>query len=215
MGCFFVISHTIIMKHYKKHNKKTTKYKKKQQNHFAQLIACIIIGLIIAGASYFILQDLKYFNSTLIISIEIGIVLVLIGWVILNRIIKFIKTKTYKSTMYKIDRMTGQEFEIVLKKYFEKRGYRVETTPTSNDYGADLILHKGGIKTIVQAKRYKNSVGNSAVQEIVAAKAFYKAKKCLVITNSYFTKNAQNLAKVNGVELWDRNKLRTEFNIKD
>ena len=85
---------------------------------------------------------------------------------------------------------------------------------TSNDYGADLVMKKHGKVTVVQAKRYKNTVGNSAVQEIVAAKAYYKADKCMVVTNSYFSKNAKNLAKSNHVELWDRDSLKNKFNIK-
>ena len=117
--------------------------------------------------------------------------------------------------MQQIDTMDGQNFEIVLKHYFEKLGYKVSTTPTSNDYGADLVMKKHGKITIVQAKRYKHSVGNSAVQEIVAAKAYYKADKCMVVTNSYFTKNARFLANANNVELWDRDKIIKVFKIKN
>lgn len=119
-----------------------------------------------------------------------------------------------KKTMSQIDKMDGKDFEILLKKYFEKLGYMVSLTPTSNDYGADLVMKRHGKVTIVQAKRYKNTVGNSAVQEIVAAKAYYKADKCMVVTNSYFSKNAKNLAKLNHVELWDRDSLKNEFKIK-
>ena len=206
------------MKTYKQHNKKTTKYSKKKskkkQNQLTSTISLVIVGLLIAAAVYYLSQKFNI-DYTLMVSIEIAVLIIFSILFVIKKVTTFIKIKTYKSTMSKIDRMSGQDFELVLKKYFEKKGYRVETTPTSNDYGADLVLHKGGIKTVVQAKRYKNSVGNSAVQEIVAAKAYYKAKKCLVITNSYFTKNAKNLAQVNGVELWDRNKLRMEFDIKD
>ena len=43
-----------------------------------------------------------------------------------------------------------------------------------------------------------------AVQQISAAKEYYKADKCAVATNRYFTKAAKTLAKANNVDLWDR-----------
>lgn len=71
-------------------------------------------------------------------------------------------------------------------------------------------------KTIdsTQAKCYPNSVvGNSAIQEVVAGMKYYNAESAYVITNSTFTSSAINLAKVNNVILWDRNKL-TEMLMK-
>jgi restriction system protein len=109
--------------------------------------------------------------------------------------------------------MTGIEFEEYLKAHFEKKGYKVESTSVSNDYGADLILIKGGVKTVVQVKRYRGKIGNSAIQEVVGAAGYYKADKCIVVTNSLFTENSKNLAAANNVELWDRYRLIDEFNI--
>jgi len=106
-----------------------------------------------------------------------------------------------------IDTLSGIEFENYLLNIFKSLGYEGETTLASNDYGADLVVAKDGIKTVIQAKRYSDKVGIYAVQEVVGAKNYYNADKCLVITNSYFTPNAINLAEVNNVELWDRNKL--------
>ena len=94
-------------------------------------------------------------------------------------------------------------------------GYKVKTTPRTNDYGADLILTKDGDKIVVQAKRWNDPVGNSAVQEVVAAKAYYKANRAMVVTNSYFTSNARSLAHVNNVELWDRSNLVKKLEIEN
>ena len=66
---------------------------------------------------------------------------------------------------------------------------------------------KDNVKYVVQAKRWNQKIGVKAIQEIVAAIKHYKADKGMVITNNYFTKNAENLARTNEVELWDRNKL--------
>lgn len=117
------------------------------------------------------------------------------------------KLRYLKSSLSKIDKMTGEEFEECLKVLFERKGYKVEKTPLSNDYGADLVCRDKYETVVVQAKRYDAHVGNSAVQEIVAARDYYEADRCIVVTNSYFTKNAVALALANEVELWDRDTL--------
>ncbi|MCR3758441.1 restriction endonuclease [Clostridium felsineum] len=117
-------------------------------------------------------------------------------------------SKYLNSSINIIDKMTGQEFERFLKAHFEKLGYKVELTPKTGDYGADLVINKKGCKTVVQAKRWINKVGIEAVQQVIASKSYYKADKCLVVTNNYFTPNAINLSESNkDVELWDRKEL--------
>ena len=66
---------------------------------------------------------------------------------------------------------------------------------------------KDGEELVIQAKRYSidRKVTNSAVQEVVASLAYYTRNKGIVVTNSFFTQSAKELAKVNNVELWDRN----------
>ena len=46
-----------------------------------------------------------------------------------------------------------------------------------------------------------------AIQQIYAAKAYYNAVECWVMTNSAFTKSSQKLAAVCEVKLYDRYKL--------
>ncbi|PJI06569.1 MULTISPECIES: restriction endonuclease [Clostridium] len=119
-----------------------------------------------------------------------------------------ISSKYLNSSIGIVDKMTGEEFEEFLKAHFEKLGYKVELTPTTGDYGADLVLNKSGYRIVVQAKRWISKVGIEAVQQVIASKSYYKADKCLVVTNNYFTPNAINLADTNkNVELWDRRDL--------
>ena len=110
-----------------------------------------------------------------------------------------------------INQLSGIEFECVLRDYFKALGYHVTMTPKSNDYGADLILLKNNVKTVVQTKRYSEKVGIHAIQEIIGAKNYYGANRMLVITNSSFTQQAINLASASDVELWDGNHLRLRF----
>lgn len=114
-------------------------------------------------------------------------------------------------TIDDIDSMSGIEFEYFLHRLFIFDGYDAKLTKASNDQGADLILTKNGESTVVQAKRYLGAVSNSAVQEVFAAKAYYRCEHAIVITNSYFTKSAINLALSNKVTLLDREKLKEKL----
>ncbi|MFK8794012.1 restriction endonuclease [Planococcus plakortidis] len=112
--------------------------------------------------------------------------------------------KLKRSGMLQVDQMKGKEFEDYLRVLFLERGYHVQMTPATGDYGADLILSKGGQRIVVQAKRYKKNVGLKAVQEVSTAKLHYKADECWVVTNSGYTEPAKKLAASNGVKLVDR-----------
>ena len=106
-----------------------------------------------------------------------------------------------------IDGLDGFAFEHLLGALFKQMNYKVEVTKGSGDQGADIIISKMGRKTVVQAKCYLNNVSNKAVQEVVAAMKFYNADAGMVVTNSYYTKGAIELAEANNIALWDRDKL--------
>lgn len=122
--------------------------------------------------------------------------------------INFVKQQRLKkSGILDIDKMNGQTFEEYLKVLLENRGFQVNLTATTGDFGADLILKSKDKKIVVQAKRYKKKVGIKAVQEIVSAKTYYKAEESWVITNNYFTDPAKKLAAANNVNLINRDNL--------
>jgi len=104
--------------------------------------------------------------------------------------------------------LEGYAFEDYLKKLFYRLGYDVMSTKLIVGKGAALILLKDEKRTVVKAKNYKGKVTNKAVQEILAAKKYYKADKSMVVTNSSFTRNAVALGLRNSVELWDGYKLK-------
>lgn len=116
--------------------------------------------------------------------------------------------KLLQSGIYQVDSMRGSTFEDYLAAILRAKGYTVQQTPASGDYGADLILTAAnGIKIAVQAKRYTDKVGIKAVQEISSAKNYYGVDECWVITNNYFTAPAINLAGSNDIKLIDRDQL--------
>jgi hypothetical protein len=110
-----------------------------------------------------------------------------------------------------LDRMTPIEFEHSLAQLFTDLGYGALVTRASRDYGADVVLSRGGQKIVVQAKRYVGTLGLEAVQEASAARLHYGAVRAIVVTTSTFTGPAQTLAQTTGVELWDRQRLNEEL----
>jgi restriction endonuclease Mrr len=106
--------------------------------------------------------------------------------------------------------INGVAFELQLKEAFEAMGYQVEMTPKSGDQGVDLLLISSGNpkkKIAIQAKRYAAPVGNAAVQEVYAGRAFYSASLAAVVTNATFTEHAKRLAKRLRVRLIDGSEL--------
>lgn len=98
------------------------------------------------------------------------------------------------SGIREIDRMEGTEFEDRIKLLFEDRGYSVEETPTTGDFGADLIANGLHERIVIQCKRYSYPVGLRAVQEAATAVMHYSAHRAMVITNNRFTDQAHKLA---------------------
>ena len=146
------------------------------------------------------LSSLKPFLLVLLLIVAVRVVLIVL------------KTRWLRRAgLPEIDQMDGRDFEEKLALLFERKGYRVERTPYVGDWGADLIVASDGRRTAVQVKRWKKRVGPHAVQEAVAAKAKYNCQEALVVTNSYFTVAARELAKANGVELWNRERLAREL----
>lgn len=145
-----------------------------------------------------------------------GFVLLLAGAFLLRLLIKYLarviqRQRYLNSSIHKIDCMSGIQFEECLKAHFEKMGYKVRLTPKSGDYGVDLVCCKGKDKFVVQAKRYQGKIGISAVQQVIGGMRYYDSEKGMVVTNSYFTKNAVELAKRSNVILWDRNTLQKKI----
>ncbi len=108
-----------------------------------------------------------------------------------------------------IDTLNGLEFEKYTGQLLSKLGYKTEVTKASQDSGGDIIAEKDDIKYVFQCKNYSDTVGNKAIQEVYAAKGIYQCDRAIVITNNFFTKQAQEEANVLNILLWDRNIIKT------
>ncbi len=128
-----------------------------------------------------------------------------------NYLDNIINGTTSKTTLSDIDIMSGIEFETFISKLFKKLGFETEITKASGDQGIDVLATKNDTIIAIQTKCYNGVVGNHAIMEAVGGMKFYNANKCMVITNSTFTKSAKDLAKANNVELWDRQILKEKL----
>lgn len=104
-----------------------------------------------------------------------------------------------------VSTMDGKTYEAYVGYKISNDGWHnITYTPLTGDYGADIIANdKDGRRTCIQCKRYENSVGVEAVQEVLAAKQYYNAERAVVATNSVLTSQAHNMAQKTGVELWE------------
>ena len=108
-----------------------------------------------------------------------------------------------------LNRMTGVEFENHVSHLLKAAGCnRVSATRATGDQGADIIACYGSKTIIIQAKRSSSPVGNKAVQEVVAALPYYAGTEAWVVTNSRFTRAAEELAARNLIRLIDGPSLR-------
>lgn len=120
---------------------------------------------------------------------------------------KLSRNSDKRITVEEIEHLDGFQFE----EFYRKAGYKVHITKKSGDQGADLIVEKNGVSTAIQTKKYAGHVGNSAIQEVVAAMKYYDCDKTMVITTGKFTKSAYELAGRNGVQLIDKKGLDELF----
>lgn len=99
--------------------------------------------------------------------------------------------------------MNWEDFEHLIRELFEKEfcsdGSEVRVTQASRDGGVDAIIYdsdpiRGG-KIVVQAKRYTNTVGVSAVRDLYGTLQHEGAMKGILITTSNYGGDAYDFAK--------------------
>lgn len=121
-----------------------------------------------------------------------------------------------EKTSLHFDNMDGYSFEYFCADVLKKNGYyNVKVTQGSGDQGVDILAERDNIKYAIQCKHYSQPVGNKAVQEVYTGMRFYHCHVGIIMTNSYFTQSAKELAKENGIVLWDRDYLFKFLDIQE
>jgi restriction system protein len=97
------------------------------------------------------------------------------------------------------------EFESLITNLFTKMGLETRQTQPSRDGGVDCVAFDNrpifGGKVIIQAKRYKNTVGVSAVRDLFGSVHNEGASKGILVTTSGFGKASFDFAKDKPLEL--------------
>ena len=102
--------------------------------------------------------------------------------------------------------LSGVEFERELAALFQRRGYRVQSTPSSGDQGIDLVARKNGKTTIVQCKRYKSPVGPAIARELYGSLIASRADRAILACTGGFTRGVKEFVKdkpITLIDAWD------------
>jgi len=101
--------------------------------------------------------------------------------------------------------LTPSEFESLITNLFEKMGLETRLTQASRDGGVDCVAFDSrpifGGKVVIQAKRYKNTVGVSAVRDLFGTVQNEGASKGILVTTSGYGQAAFDFAKGKPLEL--------------
>jgi restriction system protein len=104
--------------------------------------------------------------------------------------------------------MEGFEYEAYCARILTEAGWKVWNKGDSGDQGVDLVAERGDVIVAIQCKRYRGSVGNSAVQEIYAGRLTVDARaRAAVVSNADYTRSAKELAEATGVLLLHHEEL--------
>jgi restriction system protein len=113
------------------------------------------------------------------------------------------------SAMQAVERMTWQEFEMLVGESFRQKGYTVkETGGGGADGGIDLQMTRYGKKYLVQCKQWKTyKVSVKTVREFFGVMVDAGAVGGFIVTSGVFTSEAISFAADKQINLIDGDKL--------
>jgi restriction system protein len=101
--------------------------------------------------------------------------------------------------------LSPSEFESLITNLFAQMGLETKLTQPSRDGGVDCVAFDSrpvlGGKVVIQAKRYKNTVGVSAVRDLFGTLHNEGASKGILVTTSGFGKATYEFANGKPIEL--------------
>lgn len=101
--------------------------------------------------------------------------------------------------------LSPSEFESLITNLFQKMGLEAKQTQASRDGGVDCVAFDPrpifGGKVVIQAKRYKNTVGVGAVRDLYGTLQNEGASKGILVTTSGYGKAAFEFAQGKPIEL--------------
>lgn len=103
--------------------------------------------------------------------------------------------------------LSPTEFEVLIQNLFTKMGLEARQTRASRDGGVDCVAYDTrpifGGKVVIQAKRYRHTVGVSAVRDLYGTLQNEGASKGILVTTSGYGPASFDFAKNKPIELID------------
>lgn len=190
--------------------------RKRTSTKFYEGLICF--GFIGSLALFLLSQLLKIIMSHPIMCLIVAIGVVAMAIYIIR---EFIKGKVISSTdLSEIDKLDPNAFEHWGEWFFKQLGYHCKVTQYTGDGGIDIKgFDNNGVEFIAQLKhRHPDKVttkyGYGAIMELIQAEThFYGKKKVrkIVLTNGFFRPQANRVSIEQGVELWDRDRIKKEL----
>jgi restriction system protein len=191
------------------------------------------VGVVLAAVSYFLIHYIStiqveqvagldvlgpYFFKQLAVNLSKYLQFIMPSIFLLGALYSLIlgqrKNKLYSSVKNNPKRqalleMDWQEFELLVGKYFETKGYTVKQLPLSGpDGGVDLVAIKDGERYLVQCKQWRStSVGVKIVRELLGVISATGAVGGFVVSSGKFTRDAEAFARGRNIELIDGEKM--------
>ncbi len=103
--------------------------------------------------------------------------------------------------------LSPTDFEVLIQNLFTRMGLDAKQTRPSRDGGVDCVAYDPrpifGGKVVIQAKRYKNTVGVSAVRDLFGTLQNEGASKGILVTTSGYGQASFDFARNKPIELID------------
>lgn len=179
-------------------------YRRRKKNDLITPLG-VIVGLFALSTYYKLTGTQKEdLNLGIVFLATVCIVLAVFFKIMQHEIVR---KKVRALELADIDNLSGLEFEKYVAKILKSRGCANVKLTEYYDWGVDIIAEKDGVRWGVQVKRYSGAVKAAAVRQAVTALNKYDCSRAMVVTNSYYSRQARELARSNNCILIDRNTL--------
>jgi restriction system protein len=174
-------------------------YRRRSDDHVGFILVILAAGTVWAHRA--VLTRVEHYLPIIWIAMA-----VIVGLVVITKLgIRINKNRRlHRADLIHIDNMTGLEFEKYVANLLRTRGYKNVRLTEKYDLGVDIIATRDGVTWGIQVKRYSGLVKADAVRQVVTALKKYKCDKGMVITNSFYSRTAIELARSNDCILIDR-----------
>lgn len=179
--------------------------RRRKPNSPAELIVSLVALSTLASIYFWQEQGTANSDGAAVLLFSLGLLIVVVAALIIAYVLRERRLRALR--LADIDNMDGLQFEQYVARLFQHRGFQVKVTRASGDLGVDIIARSRDRSYAVQVKRVHAAVSRRAVSDAVAGKTHYGCHSAMVVTNSYFTQGAKDLAVSTRCELVNRDTL--------